>query len=199
MKYKYLNLLAMTISFLGSPFIILAAMLSVLAWHYKEGIAQFYTYLLVTSIFVLIIPVAYMIENIDNIRFVDLHLTNKKDREKVLLVTIFSVFVGYFMLSFIGMPQPLLLIELVGLFNLIVITFITFKMKLSIHLAVLTIAATLVVYFLGLDYIWLYLLLIPLGWARYYREKHTLSEIFAGIFLSLIITVFIIKAFAIAS
>ena len=189
----------MIISFFGSPFIVLAAMFSALAWHYKEGVLQFYSYLMVTAIFVLLIPIAYLIESVESVKFIDLHLTNKEDRERVLLVTALSVLIGYFMLSFIGMPRPLLLIELVGIVNLVIIAIITFKMKLSIHLAVLTIASTLVVYFLGYQYLWLYLLLIPLGWARYYREKHDLSEIFAGIFLSFLVTIFIIETFMIAS
>lgn len=199
MRKRYLNFLAMTISFFGSPFIVLALMFSALAWHYKDGVLQFYHYLLVTAIFVIIIPIAYMIETIPDVKLVDLHLEKKADRERVLLVVVFSVLIGYSMLSFIGMPKPLLLIELAGIFNLLIITIITFKMKLSIHLAVLTIAATLVIYLLGQDYLWLYSLIIPLGWARWYREKHTLAEIFVGIFLSFIVTFVIIKAFILVS
>lgn len=188
----------MAISFLGSPFIVIASMLIFLAWHYKDGVLQFYSYLLVTAIFVLIIPIAYMVENIKDLKFIDLHLTRKEDREKVLLVTAFSVLVGYLMLSFIGMPKPLLLVELVVLVNLIVITILTFRMKLSIHLAVLTIVATLVVFFLGNSYLWLYLLILPLGWSRYYREKHSFPEIFAGTFLSFFVTLVIIAMFVTA-
>lgn len=185
----------MIISFFGSPFIVLSAMFSALAWHYKEGVLQFYSYLMVTAIFVLIVPIAYLIENVKSVKFIDLHLEKREDREKVLFITMVSVLIGYFMLSFIGMPRPLLLIELVGLVNLIIIAFITFKMKLSIHLAVLTIASTLVVYFLGYQYLWLYTLLIPLGWARYYREKHSLLEVFTGILISFLVTILVIETF----
>lgn len=197
-KNRFLNNIALSISFVGSPFIVIASMLIFLAWHYKDGVLQFYSYLVVTAIFVLIIPIAYMVENIKDLKFIDLHLTRKEDREKVLLVTAFSVLVGYLMLSFIGMPKPLLLVELVVLINLFVISILTFRMKLSIHLAVLTIVATLVVFFLGYSYIWLYLLLLPLGWGRYYREKHSLPEILAGTSLSFIVTLVIIEMFAIA-
>jgi len=192
---KIFNNIALIISFFGSPFIVLATMLSVLAWHYKEGVLQFHSYIFITTIFVLVIPIAYMIENIEGLKFIDLHLVNKKDREKVLLVTTMSVLIGYLMLSFIGMPKPLLLIELVGIINLLIISAITFKMKLSIHLAVSTIAATLVVFFLGVQYAWLYFLLLPLGWARVYREKHSLPEILMGVFISLIVTTFVIGIF----
>lgn len=195
MKNKHLNNLALTLSVLGSPFIVLASMFIALAWHYHEGVEQFYSYLIVTMVFVIIVPLAYMIENIPNFHFIDLHLTNKEDREQVLLVSIISVLIGYFMLSFIGMPKPLLLIELVGIINLTIIAIITIKMKLSIHLAVLTIAATLVVFFLGRPYVWLYLLLFPLGWARLYREKHTLTEVFTGILISFIVTGLVIEIF----
>ena len=194
-KNKKLNTLALIISLFGSPFIVIATMFSFLAWHYKEGVAQFYTYLIVVIMFVLIIPIAYMLENIKDIKMIDLHLEKKEDREKVLFITTLSVLIGYFMLSFIGMPKPLLLIELVGIINLVIISIITFKMKLSIHLAVLTIAATLVVFFLGISYLWLYLLLLPLGWARVYRDKHSLSEMLMGIFISLVVTSVVIEIF----
>lgn len=196
-KNKHLNNLALFTSFLGSPFIVLGFMFTTLAWHYKEGVAQFYSYITVTFIFVLIIPLAFMIENIDNFKLLDLHLTNKKDREKTLFVATFSVLMGYIMLSIIGMPKPLLLIELVGIINLIVVAFITLKMKMSIHLAVLTVATTLVVFFLGYIYAWLYILLLPLAWSRFYREKHTIPEVLTGIAISFGVTVTIIESFLI--
>jgi len=194
-KNNFLKNLALTISFLGSPFIVLAVMFSTLAWHYKESLPQFYNYLLITGTFVIIIPIAYMIENIKDLKFIDLHLEKKAEREKVLLVCVISVLIGYFMLSFIGVPRPLLLIELVGIINLIIISFITFKLKLSIHLAVVTIASTLVIFFLGKSFIWLYILLLPLGWARIYREKHTRLEVATGIMISLFVTLSVIQVF----
>lgn len=194
-KDKRLNSLAMIISFFGSPFVVLAAMLTFLAWHYKEGVAQFYVYLFVVLIFVLIIPIAYILENMKDVKVIDLHFEKKEEREKVLLMTTLSVLIGYLMLTFIGMPKPLLLIQMVGIINLVIISIITFKMKLSIHLAVYTIATTLVVFFLGTSYLWLYLLLLPLGWARVYRDKHSLFEIFMGIFISLVVTSAVIEAF----
>ena len=67
--------------------------------------------------------------------------------------------------------------------------------KLSIHLSVVTISATLVVFFLGFDFIWLYGLLIPLAWARLYREKHTIVEVLTGIAVSLLVTFITIQSF----
>ncbi|MCL4387439.1 MAG: hypothetical protein M1355_01525 [Patescibacteria group bacterium] len=189
-RNKYLDKLAMTISLLGSPFIVLFSMFVVLAWHFNESLYQFYSYILVTGTFVILVPLAYLIENISGLKLIDLHLYHKEERQKALLVVSSSVLVGYWMLSSIGIPKPLLIIELVGIFNLIIISVITFKMKLSIHLAVLTIAATLVVYFLGFSYLPVYLLIIPLAWARYYRERHDLLEVLSGIGVSLIVTIF---------
>ena len=189
-RNKYLDKLAMTISLLGSPFIVLFSMFVVLAWHFNESLYQFYSYILVTGTFVILVPLAYLIENIPDLKLIDLHLYHKEERQKALLVVSSSVLVGYWMLSSIGIPKPLLIIELVGIFNLIIISVITFKMKLSIHLAVLTIAATLVVYFLGFSYLPVYLLIIPLAWASFYRERHDLLEVLSGIGVSLVVTIF---------
>ena len=193
----YLDRLAIIISFFSSPFMVLSFMFLTLAWHYKMSIPQFYSYIIVVAFFVIIFPLAYLMENYKNINLLDLHVSDKEDRKKLLIVITVSVLIGYFMLSFIGMPKPLLMIELVGVINLIIITLLTVALgfNVSIHLAVVTLAATLVTFFLGDEYLLLYILLVPIAWARVYREKHSLLEVIFGVFVSFVVTLAVIQVF----
>lgn len=74
------------------------------------------------------------------------------------------------------------------LFSTICATFIVIyaftNFKISAHIAVATITIANTNLFFGLKYLWLFILLIPIIWARYVLKVHTLAELISGFALT---------------
>ena len=69
--------------------------------------------------------------------------------------------------------------------NILLYTFTKFKISTHITLATLTVSS--IILFFGLGYLWLFLFLIPIMWARRTLKDHTLPELLAGFFIPAII------------
>ena len=96
-----------------------------------------------------------------------------------LLGSIISLLLGaslfaLFMLSYATVTTSLLIIN--------------FKTKVSVHTAGVTGPLTYVVYFLGIEYTILYLLVIPVIWARYTLRAHTITQLTLGVVDSIVVT-----------
>jgi membrane-associated phospholipid phosphatase len=51
--------------------------------------------------------------------------------------------------------------------------------------------STIAIILFGIKFWWLYLLLLPLGWARVYRRRHTLWQVVAGALLAFFLSIII--------
>ena len=69
-----------------------------------------------------------------------------------------------------------------------IITIATLKTKVSVHAAGITGPITFIAFFLGLGYTILYLIVIPVAWARLKLRAHTEEQIAWGIAISVIVT-----------
>ena len=58
------------------------------------------------------------------------------------------------------------------------------KFKISGHMILASITFAGINLFFNMNYLWIYLLLIPLAWARYTLKVHTVAELLAGMVLS---------------
>jgi hypothetical protein len=58
------------------------------------------------------------------------------------------------------------------------------RFKISAHMVLASITFAAINLFYHLQFLWLYLLLIPLAWARYTLKVHTLIELVAGLILA---------------
>jgi|GEM_PF-2375558 len=103
-------------------------------------------------------------------------------------------------ISFIAIPLLLFLtyfltnstiFHLSILFSIIVLSMLTiyrfFHFKISGHIVTATIVISGVNLFFGLNFLWLFLLIIPIIWARYTLKVHTLVELISGFVLPAII------------
>jgi len=64
--------------------------------------------------------------------------------------------------------------------------------KVSVHTAGVAGPTTFMVMIFGVQYCLLYLLLLPVGWARRYLKAHNISQLILGIMVSVIVTYFTI-------
>jgi hypothetical protein len=70
-----------------------------------------------------------------------------------------------------------------------------FKFKVSLHIALTSLAINNVCLFFGIKFLWLNVLLIPIFWARRTLKAHTISEMIAGFILPNVIILMAIAIF----
>lgn len=129
-------------------------------------------------------------------RKTDIEWKNITDRKKYLFpVVVASVLILNILVFFLTIPT---VFHLSLLFSAIILSmtiiWLVFNFKISGHMIVATLAISGVNLFFGLHFFWLYLLLIPIMWARLTLKVHSFPELIAGVLLP---AVFMLAALAI--
>lgn len=127
---------------------------------------------------------------------IDVFVTEREKRPKYYLVSILSYTIGiaYAMLRNYRVYAVLALSYFVSAAALAVVTTIA-RWKISVHTAGISGPTTALVLTSGPDYILLYLLLIPVVWARLEMKAHTTAQLVAGAMLAFVTTVLTFKTF----
>lgn len=118
-------------------------------------------------------------------RVKNIEWSNIKDRRKYFpFVISFSLF---FLLVLTSLLTNTTTFHLTLLFSVIItgitLVYIFTNFKISSHIAVATITFAAINLYFGMNYLWLYLLLIPIIWARHTLKVHSLSQLLAGFLL----------------
>lgn len=136
-------------------------------------------------IFTIAIPVTITTYLITVKKIADIEWKNLTDRRKILLpLGIYSItcltILTYFLTNTTTFHLTILFSTIV-LATLAIYTFTNFKISGHIIVATVTIANLNLAF--GLKYFWLFLLIIPIIWARHTLKVHTLTELIAGLIL----------------
>ena len=122
---------------------------------------------------------------------VDLFVSEREKRPLYFAFAILSYTLGAVTCHLIG-SRLFLIINISYLITTISMTIATLKLKVSVHLAGVTGPATYITYFLGPKNLPLYLVAIPVAWARIKLGAHTPREALLGATISIITTITII-------
>jgi membrane-associated phospholipid phosphatase len=118
----------------------------------------------------------------------DMDITDRTKRTLPLFFAVCSYLIGFLVLLSMGAPALTTALMLIYSSNTLIILFINFSWKISIHtmgVAGPTVALTYLFGFAGL----LFGLLIPLVmWSRVKLKKHTISQVIAGAIAGIILT-----------
>jgi len=138
------------------------------------------------TIFLTVIPTAPILVSAATGR-TDIYITEKNKRFWFFVIAISSHITGA-MLS-LALGSFFLFGFHLSYFTVTsVITIATFKTKVSVHAAGITGPITFIAFFLGIDFAVLYLIVIPVAWARLKLKAHTMKQIVLGIAISVIVT-----------
>lgn len=114
----------------------------------------------------------------------DLHIPNRENRIKPLIITTVSNIIGFTILYILKAPLFLKTMILAVIVSNIIIGIITYFWKISIHTAWITF---IVITFIILFGRWMMLLLplIPvIGWSRVKIKRHTITQVITGSVIS---------------
>jgi hypothetical protein len=187
--------LAETISFVTNPVILLVAATSFIIYRYADSLVEFIKWL-IAALGLLVVPGAlYSAVIWAKERRLDLDITDRQDRILPLALSTLGAVIGVYLVSARVESSRLLFMGNVLLAFLICLTIITLIWKISLHAATMAAMVTILVLFYGLIFVWLYLLLIPIIWARLVLRQHNVAQLSAGVLLGALLPLIAYKLF----
>jgi membrane-associated phospholipid phosphatase len=121
----------------------------------------------------------------------DMHVPNKENRIKPLIVTIVCYILGYFVLYILEAHIFLRSIFVASIIITVILTAITYFWKISFHTSWVTFVTITYYVLFGKWMLTLLLLTILVGWARVKIKRHTILQVTLGAAISAIVTLFV--------
>ncbi len=180
--------LAETISVLANPALVMLGGLLLIIYHFAPNLDKFYHWSLISCL-LLFVPsslfLAYLWSKEEQI---DIDVSKRQDRFVPMMLMTLGAIVGGFMVQRRLDNVTLTALSFTLSALLMILTITTFVWKISLHAATLAATVSLLVAFGGMNYAWIYLLLIPVVWSRLVLKKHTPAQVTAGTLVGIIVT-----------
>jgi membrane-associated phospholipid phosphatase len=143
---------------------------------------------LLTTFFGTILPMGIIFFMLKKGTLKDAYASDRQTRFKPFLGAVLSYLLGLVALIAASAPD-LVSVLMAGYFvNTAIMMLITLRWKISIHASGIAGPATYLVYAFG-THLWpVFLLIIPVGWARLKLKAHTPSQVATGFFLTVALT-----------
>lgn len=187
--------LAFGISAIFSPYIMAAVFIVIITSEYSQNVKQFLPWMGIAFFFDIIIPAIYVLWLIEKKDVHDIHLGNHKQRKIPFIVMAISSVLGAIALTIVDAAKPVIVMGVAYAVNSSAIAILTTYWKVSVHTALFAAVATVIVILFGVEWVWMYLLIIPLAWSRIYRQKHTLNQVIGGSIIAFVLTSLVFWAF----
>ena len=127
-----------------------------------------------------LVPTLYLIYQLSTGKINHRHVPDKTQRTVPYLIGGACFLTGFVIMSCLKVPRPILALLLASAVNVIVITMLNLKWKLSGHAlgAAAGVAALLVLF--GWKVLGISLVIVLVGWSRLQLKAHSLTEVIAG-------------------
>lgn len=175
-KYSLAEVISKTLT----PTNTAGAILMTVAWRYAPNTRSAVAWGSVAAGFASAVPFGYILHNVRKRRFANIHVPEREDRPEVLSIGIASIVAGTGVMLKFGAPRQvvaLIVAEGVGLATTLAITL---RWKISMHVAVLSGAVSILVVVFGPRMLLLAPLIALSSWARIILKGHTPAQTIAG-------------------
>lgn len=192
---KILQYSSKLISQLFQPPLVLGIFLLFLVFYFAPTTREGLIWAAVAVTLVGIIPVIYTYIAF-RFHFVkDLWLNDKDDRIGPFLVSGLGMIITLLTFFKLGVPTEVLVFFMSIILVLLFILLITIFWKISVHAATIMIVVTTIIILSNGKYWYLFILVPLVMWARVYRKRHTVAQVFAGALLSGVVVYTTFKLF----
>ena len=169
---------AQAISRIFDPIIEIPVMFGLTVWYaYVNG--HSWLFLSVLLFINAVLPFLFFLHLLRKKEIHDWDIRRRKERIPVYAFALVTQIAGIGMALLTGrtaVANILLIFWILGLLFFL----ITLYWKVSVHAGVNAALVTFLVMILGEEFFWLYIVLLPVGWARISQGNHTVSEFTAG-------------------
>jgi len=170
---------------MNAPLITLAKFIPLIL---KFGNGQSWDLFYITSFFGCVLPLISVVILLKKRIISDFYATERNERFIPFLTTIFSYLLGTIALILVQAPAPITALMACYIVNGVVLATITIKWKISIHSSGVTSPVTALVYLLGTRLLPLFLLVLPVIWARLELKAHNKMQLTMGALISTVLT-----------
>lgn len=173
-----INRLALIVSRLFDPAWMIPGMLAVAAgWSLLNGLR--WRFIVILLLIDGLMPFLYFVHLLSTKEISDWDTTKREQRIKLYGFTLVAHSIGAVLAFLLG---KIVLAKILFLFLILatVFTLITFKWKISIHTGVSSAAVVFLSLLFGLNWMWLFLIVLAVAWARITMKKHTLAQAVLG-------------------
>ncbi len=184
--------LALLLSAVGSPFVVLPLFWIVLVAECTETSRAFWFWCIVSIGLTVAVPAIYVLIRVYLGELTDVHVRLREQREGPFRVALFAALALLATMWVFRAPQPLIPVTLNMILNGVLFASISRSWKISLHTGMLSSCLTSGVMLLG----WppsVHMLVPPLVWARAERGRHLPSQGMAGWLLGSLSTALILR------
>ena len=187
---------ALGTSIVFSPFIVPIVTSVIVIHNYAMTVQDVLLWLGIVTLFVTVLPIVGIVLLVRFSKVGNLHLPAKEERLIPLCFIVLSMITGTIILYKVGATYKIILACIAYIVNGIIFSAITPLWKISFHTSVTTGCIMVLVFLVNTSFIWLFLLIPLIAWARIYREKHTFLQTAVGTLLAIINTVLVFHFFS---
>lgn len=173
---KMLNRIAVTISVLFSPFLLPIASILLIVRASVATMQQGLLWMVIVILFAGVLPMLYIFILFRLGRLSDVRLTVREQRANPLRFSLVSALVGSGILHLLNVPQEIVWLCIACVINGLVLTLITQVWKISFHSGVAAGCMTGLATLISSQFIYLFILLPFIAWARVHRKRHTFLQ-----------------------
>lgn len=195
MKNSIKERFAFFISAIFTPPLVVALAILAIAFYYSDRYELFWLWA-AAGILLLIGPASiYVYVAYKKGKVSDINMSEREERLRPLIISLIGAVIVMWVLMDRNAPKPLILLGMTLVSELVVIIFVTTFWKISLHALAYSSAVTLLAYLFNPLAVVLYIFLVPIGWARIYRKRHSLLQVIVGSIVGLIIVLAIFMLF----
>ena len=155
---------------------------------YRFGEGATVQLLALTSLFGCFLPLTLVVYMLKRGIISDFYANDRMERFIPFMATILSYAMGTVALMAVRAPEQITALMACYLVNGVVLLLITMKWKISIHASGIASPVTALVYLLGTRLLPLFLLFLPVAWARVELKAHDKKQVTAGAVISSLLT-----------
>jgi len=177
-----LTKLAIIISRLFDPVWLIPGMLATAAgWSLFNGLR--WRFVVILLLIDGLIPFLYFVHLLSTKEVSDWDTTKREQRIRLYVFTLVTHSIGVILALLLG---KMVLAKILFLFLVlaVVFTLITLRWKISIHTGVSSAAVAFLTLLFGSRWLWLFLIVAAIAWARIVMRKHTLGQVVIGAVLA---------------
>jgi len=157
-----------------------------LVYRFGEGATT--QLLALTSFFGCFLPLILVVYMLKRGIISDFYANDRNERFIPFMSTILSYTMGTVALMAVRAPEQITALMACYIVNGVVLLLITMKWKISIHASGIASPVTALVYLLGTRLLPLFLLFLPVAWARVELKAHDKKQVTAGAVISTVLT-----------
>ena len=172
---------ARIVSDIVSPPLVWAILVVPVAFQYAETPVNAIFWAVLYAIFISLLPITYVAYNVWRGNISDIHMKNRSERLRPLLVSILCTAIVWWLLKILGAPRAFPLLALMSLVQITVIALITLGWQISMHMMSIAGAVVAIGIIFSIGAALVMLPLVPLvAAARLNLKRHTPAQVIAG-------------------